>query len=410
MAEQVRVLFFAEAVTLAHLARPLALAAGLDPARYHVTLACDARYRPILDAQPFAWAPLHSIPSRQFMDALARGSPVYDLDTLEGYVSEDLKFIDTHKPDIDVGDFRLSLSVSARLRRVPYAALANAYWSPYARLAYPVPALPFVRWTGVGLATALFRLARPLAFAMHSLPISRLRARHGLTPLGPDLRRAYTDADHTLYADVPELIPTRTLPANHRYLGPILWSPPVAAPQWWNALPGDKPLIYLTLGSSGAGELLPAIVRACADLPVTLIVAGAGHTPGADLPGNVFWADYLPGTQAAARASLVICNGGSPTSQQALAAGVPVLGIAGNLDQFLNMQAVIQAGAGRLLRQDRCRAAALRADITALLSDPAYRVAAQRIAGWFARYPAPQRFARFLEDTVPRHRSANHSP
>jgi len=401
MRERTRVLFIAEAVTLAHLARPLVLASDLDASRYHVTLACDQRYRAILETLPFERVPLYSLPSKQFLAALAKGSPVYDLATLKRYVEDELTLIDNIKPDIVVGDFRLSLSVSARLKQVPYLSITNAYWSPYARLSYHAPALPFVRWTGTRLATALFRLARPFAFALHSIPLNRLRRFYGLPSLGFDLRRVYTDADYTLYADVPELNQTNGLPDNHRYLGPILWSPPMALPAWWNALPGDKPLIYLTLGSSGASELLPVIVRACADLPVNLMVAGAGQEPAAGLPKNIYWADYLPGIEAASRASLVICNGGSPTSHQALAAGVPVLGIASNLDQFLNMQAVVSAGAGRLMRQDAFNAAVLRADIRALLDNPAYRAGARQVATWFLRYPAAHRFTQLLEEIRP---------
>lgn len=386
---------------MAHLARPLALASQLDATRYQVALACDQRYPTILKTLQFEQPSLYSLPSKQFLSALAKGSPVYDQATLKRYVEDDLALIDRIKPDIVVGDFRLSLSISARLRRVPYLTITNAYWSPYARLSYPVPALPFVRWTGPRLATVLFRLARPFAFALHSLPLNRVRRYYGLPSLRFDLRRVYTEADYTLYADVPELIPTPGLPDNHRYLGPILWSPPMSLPTWWNALPVDQPLIYLTLGSSGASELLPAIVRACADLPVTLMVAGAGQKPAAGLAGNILWADYLPGIEAAARASLVICNGGSPTSHQALAAGVPVLGIASNLDQFLNMQAVVSAGAGRLLRQDSANAAVLRAEIMALLQNPAYRAGACQVATWFSRYSAAQRFTQLLEEIRP---------
>jgi UDP:flavonoid glycosyltransferase YjiC (YdhE family) len=89
---------------------------------------------------------------------------------------------------------------------------------------------------------------------------------------------------------------------------------------------------------------------------------------------------------------LVICNGGSPTSQQALAAGVPVIGIASNLDQFLNMQAIEAAGAGVLSRADRFREDRFRSLVQRTLNDGGFRVAAQRIAMWFARYPAAQRF------------------
>ncbi|MDD5328894.1 MAG: glycosyltransferase, partial [Sulfuricella sp.] len=93
------------------------------------------------------------------------------------------------------------------------------------------------------------------------------------------------------------------------------------------------------------------------------------------------------------RAQLVICNGGSPTSQQALAAGVPVLGIAGNLDQFLNMQAVEARGAGLCLRADRATPIAIRHATTRLLGNPAFRDSAGKLAGIFAGYDAGRRFS-----------------
>ncbi len=46
------ILFVAEAVTLAHLARPAALATGLDPEAFNVVLACDPRYQSFLERLP----------------------------------------------------------------------------------------------------------------------------------------------------------------------------------------------------------------------------------------------------------------------------------------------------------------------------------------------------------------------
>lgn len=43
-----RILFVAEAVTLAHVVRPFALAQSLDPSRYEVHFACDPRYNQLL--------------------------------------------------------------------------------------------------------------------------------------------------------------------------------------------------------------------------------------------------------------------------------------------------------------------------------------------------------------------------
>jgi UDP:flavonoid glycosyltransferase YjiC (YdhE family) len=183
------------------------------------------------------------------------------------------------------------------------------------------------------------------------------------------------------------------MPSNHRYLGPVTWSPPVAAPPWWDGLPSALPLVYVTLGSSGQGALLATVLDALAGLPVTVIAATAGKPMPATMPANAHVASYLPGEDAARRASLVVCNGGSPTSQQALAAAVPVLGIAGNLDQFLNMQGIVAAGAGALLRADRLGAAAVRQGVEALLNQPQAYGAALRIAQQFRHYPAGERFA-----------------
>lgn len=65
--------------------------------------------------------------------ALARGAPVFTAKVLEGYVEQELALMDQLRPDVVVGDFRLSLRISASLRRIPYVNVTNAYWSLYAR-------------------------------------------------------------------------------------------------------------------------------------------------------------------------------------------------------------------------------------------------------------------------------------
>ncbi|MFA9218863.1 MAG: glycosyltransferase [Sphingomonadaceae bacterium] len=394
------ILFMAEAVTLAHLARPLALAQRLDPQRYALHLASAVGYDAFFAGSPVQRWPLRSISSAQFLAALAAGKPVYDAATLEGYVEEDLQLLSALRPALVIGDFRLSLAVSARLAQVPYVALSNAYWSPYVRQHYRVPSLALSRVLPLALADGLFRAVRPLAFALHTLPLNQVRRRHGLASLGWDLRRLYTEGDRTLYADIPELFAPQQMPASHSYLGPVLWSPPVALPAWWASLPAGRPLVYVTLGSSGQGALLAGVLRALARLPVTVVAATAGRVALDAVPENAHVAPFLPGDVVTQRASLVICNGGSPTSQQALAAGVPVLGIAANLDQFLNMGALLAAGAGQLLRADRFDEQRLRQAAEQLLASASARAAAQRIAVWFRQYDTGQRLQAVLQQLI----------
>jgi UDP:flavonoid glycosyltransferase YjiC (YdhE family) len=384
-----RILFIAEAVTLAHVARPVTLAQALDPQAFDVHLAHHPRYRELLGALELTEHEIHSIPPGQFTQALAAGRPLYDYETLKAYVEEDLQLLSKVQPDVVVGDFRLSLAVSAEIAGTPYIALSNAYWSPYCRQRYIVPELPMTRVLGPTLAQAVFSLARPLAFALHCLPMNRLRRSYGLRGLGFDLREIYTHADYTLYADIPELYRMQNMPHRHRFIGPVVWSPSFPRPNWWDDLhqgsSQQRPIVYVTLGSSGQASLLPTLVDALGRLDVTALVSTAGAPLPQNLPANVYPATYLPGADAVAMSDLVICNGGSPGTHQALVQGVPVIGVAGNLDQYLNMSAIQQTGAGLCLRAGTCHAGQLAKAVTRMLADPVCRTAAQKLAARLRR-------------------------
>jgi len=74
---------------------------------------------------------------------------------------------------------------------------------------------------------------------------------------------------------------------------------------------------------------------------------------------------------------------------QALANGVPVVGIASNLDQFLNMGYVERVGAGTLLRADRAGPRGVRATVAQAIEDPRFRTQARVVAEW-ARVLRPE--------------------
>ena len=288
-----------------------------------------------------------------FAERLAAGRPVFSPGRLRGYVADDLKLIEMVRPDVVVGDFRLSLAVSARLARVPYISLSNAYWSPDRPLHAVRPTLDaFHGWPPV-LADMAFQALAPAALRWHAKPVHRLLVDAELPGIGHDLRKAFTEADVTLYADLPSLFPDVRPTLSAGFIGPIAWEPPVAPPVWWGRVREGAPLAYLTLGSSGEAGLLAQVAGWLGELGFIVMAATAGKTELAGDDLQLLVADYLPGSLAARRAQIVVCNGGSPTVSQALAAGRPVLGLCSNLDQFLNMWAVERRGAGLSLRADR---------------------------------------------------------
>jgi UDP:flavonoid glycosyltransferase YjiC (YdhE family) len=399
-AKRRRILFFAEAVTLAHVARPLALAQSLDGAHYEVHFASAKRYGFAFEKTSFQRWDIDSISSEEFLRALATGSRLYNFRRLQSYVDDDLRVIGEVRPDLIVGDFRLSLAVSATVANIAYAAIANAYWSPYStHKTFPLPDVPINRVFGYDLTSAVFRLSQPLIFKYHARPLNRLRKKYGLPELG-NLLDVYTHGDYTLYADLPDLIPTQDLPPNHRFLGHVDWSPDIAFPDWWEQLPPATPIIYVNLGSSGPAHLLSTISAALAELPVKVVMATAGRWQPKSLPPNVRSCDYLPGNDAAQRATLVICNGGSPSVYQSLGHGVPIIGITANMDQLLSMQAVERTKTGILLRAADVTEKSLRDAVSRITNNPSFGENARQVRDQLTQINAVERFQSFVSEIL----------
>lgn len=407
MARRRRILFFAEPITLAHVVRPIVLARSLDRSEFEVALATGAEYRRLAEEDGLAVRELFSVGSRSFLAAVAAGRPVFPYRSLERYVEEDLRHIRDFAPELVVGDFRVSLAVSARLARVRYIAISNAYWSPYAQPRFEIPVHFLSRLLGPGVASALFRAVRPIVFAHHSLPMHRLARKRGLPSLGFDLRRVFTEADLTLFADAPELVPSGDsgTPGRYAYIGPVTWSPRVPLPEALRDDADPRPLVYVTMGSSGDPRLVRRILEGLASLDCRVALATAGVLPRVSIPAAVVAADYLPGDALCARARLVICNGGSLTCYQALQHGVPMLGIPANLDQLFNMSFMERAGVALRVRADRVSARSIGRATRELLERPGYRAAAARSRDVLRRYDSARALARALGA-----RSADSSP
>jgi UDP:flavonoid glycosyltransferase YjiC (YdhE family) len=217
----------------------------LDSARYEVHLVCDPRYLSLFDELGFPVHTIRSIESDVFHDRLANGNPLYTTMELRLYVQEDLRVMTEWEPDLVVGDFRLSLSVSARLSGVPYATVTNAYWSPYARPRFLVPELPITERFGPRLAQGLFSLMRPFVFAHHASALNRVRRDYGLPSVGHDLAYVFSEADYTLYADLPQVVPMVNPAPHHHYIGPVVWSFG-RRPYWWPSLRNNVRTAYVT--------------------------------------------------------------------------------------------------------------------------------------------------------------------
>jgi len=162
-------------------------------------------------------------------------------------------------------------------------------------------------------------------------------------------------------------------------------------PDW---LPeGDAPFVYMTFGTVlGASDRARATFRAAldavADMPVrALMTTGPSMDVGAlgEVPANLRLEAWIPQDLVLARASAMVCHGGSGTSIGGLAAGVPMVVTPVGADQPENARRIAAVGAG-IAVTDR-DPAEIRTAIERALTDPAIRDAAGRLAAEIAATP-----------------------
>ena len=392
-------LFVAEAVTLAHVARAVALAVCAVNQACDVLVACDARYRWVAEEAGVPWMQVDTIPASQFSQALNSGTPIYSVRDLLGYAEQEAAVLTNFRPDIVVGDFRLSLPASARRHGVACINVVNAYWSPQAPKPSQIPDVPARRILGLHLGRCAFAACFPIVSRIHAAPVVELFQRVGLGSVPHDLQHAYCQGDFLAHPDMPHLFPSI---APDHFLGPVNWQPRIALPDSIYSRRSDqRPLVYLNLGSSGSTKLVPDILRALEKLDVYVVAVTAGQLLSDTHVSRekALILEYAPGEALAAMASLVICNGGSSGCHQALAHGVPVLAVPSNLDQCLNAEALQATNAVRVVRSGMRFVDRIKSSATELLQNQQWATAAREVAPHASSEKLPARLSHVF-DTV----------
>ena len=148
----------------------------------------------------------------------------------------------------------------------------------------------------------------------------------------------------------------------------------------------EPELVYVTFGSeAAASHHFPGVYRAAIDalagLPVLVTIGNRRDSAElGPLPPHTLVERWLDQARVMSRAAAVVSHGGSGTTLQALATGVPQAFVPLFVDGPANAARVAELGAG-IVADD------LRAAVHALLSDPKYTVAARRIADDIATLP-----------------------
>jgi UDP:flavonoid glycosyltransferase YjiC (YdhE family) len=217
-------------------------------------------------------------------------------------------------------------------------------------------------------------------------------------------------ADLTLVTDLPSFHNGYRLPENFAITGPIFAADDAAAytgsavldPDIVTALRRDSlPAVLVTMGSSGTSEVLCEAIRAVVP-PAARTIPGGNPTAGewnvvvlaspavcslaearaaaGDSPRVLVTDRFVPGPAVNRVADVVVSHGGQGTVQTALAAGTPLVGVGLQTEQQINLDHVMDAGAGIRIQLHNWRAATIRNAVRSVLADPGYRRSAKTLA------------------------------
>jgi UDP:flavonoid glycosyltransferase YjiC (YdhE family) len=325
----------------------------------------------------------------------------YTDDELRAYVRAEVDYFRAHKITVAVTGFTLSTVLSTRVAGIGLVTEHSASWVPpvFERGLLPVPTRPVVpalRFLPGPLVRRLLNAAPPRV-DFYCGGFNRIAAELGVPPV-PSLA-ALVLGDLTLVTEAPEVlgIPAAEIaawsPAGRRgyrpetrlrCTGPLFAHLDVPVPDRVERfLDQPGPIVYLAITSSPP-ELVRAVVRALGALDVRVLVAATVHDLG-DLDGpRVMVGGVLPSHLIMPRVDLAITAGGQGSVQTAMAAGTPLLGLPLQIEQELNISLLERVGAARRIALRHAGTGELAAAVQAMLADPGYRRAAERIRDRYA--------------------------
>lgn len=349
-----KILFFAEAASLAHIGRPLLLARWAHQSGIEVHFATSQKGLQSSKANTYGFSThsIYTIDSKLFYKRVDQGQFFYQKEELRKYIEEELSLISKVKPNLIVSDFRLTTAISAELKNIPVLNLSNSYWSPNSECKFPAPNVGILKFIPQGTTDFIFNLIRPLTFKFYGKNLNEIRKHFGLKAKS-DFRELYTGGTYTAYMDLPTFVNINDLPKNHFFLGPVIWSPDIKQkPISFK----DKNNVYISMGSTGDNKTLPLIITSALKKNMGLIISGVSLAEKAELLKSFpelqtksVIEPLIAADEILPYCRLTICHGGSGTVYQSITNGVPVLCFPKNPDQGLVSLAVMKNNIGRYL-------------------------------------------------------------
>jgi MGT family glycosyltransferase len=216
-------------------------------------------------------------------------------------------------------------------------------------------------------------------------------------PALPDLEFVHTSPYLNLYLYPGEVDYARAQPLDATWHNLEASVRATDAP--WEPPAGDEPLVYLSLGSLGSGDvdLMRALIGALADAPYRIVVSKGPQHDQLELADNMTGAEFLPQVSILPHVDLVITHGGNNTVTESLRFGKPTVLLPLFWDQYDNAQRLHETGYGIRLDTYAHAPEELTGAIERLLGDEPLRARLQAVSTRLANAPGTVKAAELIE-------------
>ena len=202
-------------------------------------------------------------------------------------------------------------------------------------------------------------------------------------------------ADLTIVNDLPDYYWQSALPESVVFSGPLFCQPNKGEyidPQSQRIFSAENRnvKIFCTLGSSGTKEQLLEIVKVFTYgeglewngiilSPISVCQIEEARLVLGKRTGVYVTDSFIPAQKVNALADIVICHGGQGTLQTAIHSGTPLVGVAGQAEQFLNLYNIESQGAGIRIPMNKWNAKNIQKAVHKIIADREFNLAAMRL-------------------------------
>lgn len=299
-------------------------------------------------------------------------------DSLGALVGAWRSLMQVTQADAVIADYAPTALIAAHIEGLPTASLGIGFYVPPD--VAPIP--PFRTWESLQQGRVAYHDQQALDV------VNQVVQAGGAQPLSK-LAQIFR-GDRPLLCTWPELdhYGRGELPPGERYFGPNVSPASGLAPQWPEGQ-GPKVFAYIRHGHPDHLNMLEALVaKGCRTL-VYMPEVSSGQPPPLSSPLIHYSRGPVHLQQVLADCALLVCHAGAGTMTEALLAGVPVLMLPAQAEQFLIAMRVQDTGAGINAAQ-QARPPKFKAMVDTLLDRAEHRRAAQALAHKYAGFSLEQ--------------------